>query len=95
MMTMPGFGAEASLQGTKGHYRMAGIPGTLHESFGVLPQLPISAGGGTGCGSECKSGDGAQTCCCLPGQRCVSTLNTCYCEMADRVGGVQSFGYIA
>jgi hypothetical protein len=43
--------------------------------------------GGAGCGTECQSEDGKSKCCCGVGERCRSTLNTCWCEPATRFEG--------
>jgi hypothetical protein len=55
--------------------------------IGVARQaLRPRVGVGEGCGTTCKSDDGAQSCCCKVGDRCVTTLHTCKCELAAVVG---------
>ncbi len=63
------------------------------ETETASSELRIGGGGTSSGGSSCtdttscKSDDGNQSCSCKSGERCVKTVQRCWCEAATRLCG--------
>lgn len=71
-MRMLGFTAEATLAPSR--------PGFGGGRFVAASRAGIVPATGEGCGSFCERN--GETCCCLPGERCVVFGSHCWCEDA-------------
>ncbi len=88
-INLPGFSASLVFKNEPALYgsgylmdHLVTVPVRLQTSR-VMPSLDNQQG--TGCGSECKSDNGQESCCCDVGMKCVKTCGWCGCKDATAV----------
>jgi hypothetical protein len=86
---LPGFFADATHPVAKGNYlespnHQLQKQGTILMQRKKLPSIMgrKSLSNSVDCGTECKSDDGRESCCCGENKRCVTTAGHCWCENA-------------